>query len=302
MPRRRRRFTVLCTLVALSVLAVAADAGVVNRAVVGVAGRSATKGYSPTVAVVFASPDDYVLNCCVDGDSGSWKGPRYTSSTDPNLGGDSTIDWRATFTRGATSAEAAAQANLVQKWPVVSTSFQSVPHTIGTKRAGTIAGTAIVTKSPTLDAQYEVALAFPLCKGLFVVADFTLLAPPQDADGAEGRFLVNGRLASRWNTAKASTAARGVSVDGNLPPGQIVARAIGRQVFGTARDCLGHALSRVPVRLVPNGGSAITSTSGSFLINARKSGRFRVTATVAGSSASAAVTVKAPHTRTRTAR
>ena len=264
----------------------AVGAQVTNRAQVGVSGRNDTKGYAPSLAIVFASPSSYGAGCCVDSDSGEWKGPRY-AGTKANTGGDSTIDWRTTFTRASASPQGAAQANLVQHWPQLSTSTLAVPHTVAGTKVGTISGYVLTTRAPGSGAaQMEAALAFRLCKGLFVVAGFSLLAPQQDPDGLGGAFLVNGQSASSWNAAQAAAALQGVSVDGNLPPRSIVARASGRRIVGVARDCLGQPLVRLAVHLAPGGAVARTSSTGSFSVVVAKPGTYKITTALAGVSAS----------------
>jgi len=289
-----RRILGLLTVLATAILVADAGAGVVNRAAVGVSGRNDTKGYSPALAVVFSSPPDYVVDCCVDSDSGTWKGPPYASTSNANLGGDSKISWRAVFTRTAQTAGAAARANLVQNWPEVSTTTAAVPHTVAGRRVGSIPAFVLATRSPGFGAQVEVALAFPLCPGLQVVADFDLLSPQQDGDGLGGQYLVQNQVASAWNEAQAEAALAGVSLDGNLPPGKVTARRAGRRVVGKARDCRGHPLVGVPVRLVPGGRSTRTSATGTFALPAPKQhGRYRVTVSLAGRAASARVTAAA---------
>lgn len=278
----------LLTILAAGILAAAAGAGVVNRAPVGVPGRNETEGYSPALSILFASPPGYVVKCCVDNDSGDWKGPRYQDSQgNPPLTGDSTISWSATFTRTQTSPERAARAHLVQTWPDTSTGALAVPHTIAGKRVGSIPGFTLTTKAPGTSAKVEAALAFPLCKGLVVVAGFSLQSPYDDSDTAGGQFTVNGQLASSWNLAQAEAAMKGVSVDGNLPPGKIVAHVAGRKVIGKARDCRGQPLVGVRVRLVPGRVSARTNAGGKFAIPVRKPGRYRLTIALGGASKSA---------------
>jgi hypothetical protein len=283
----------LLTIVAAGVLVAGAGAGVVNRAPVGVSGRNDTRGYSPALSIVFASPPAYAVKCCVDNDSGDWKGPRYQASDNPSLGGDSSINWSATFTRSASSSEQAARAHLVQDWADVSTASLPVPHTIAGRRVGSISGFALTTKGPGQSAQVEATLAFPLCRGLFVVTDFVLLAPYEDPTGGGGTFTVDGQLASTWNLAQAATSMQGVSVDGNLPPGRVVAHVAGRRIVGTARDCRGGPLVGVRVRLTPGGASARTNGAGAFAIPVRRPGRYRVTATLAGTSVSKTISVRA---------
>jgi hypothetical protein len=277
--RARAGLFALATCAAFAV-SLAADAQVTNRAVVGVSGRNDTKGYAASLAVVFASPAAYDVGCCVDVDSGSWKGPHY-QATKASTGGDSSLDWRAVFTH-TSSSQAAAQANLTQHWPQLSTGSFAVPHTVHGTNVGTIPGFTLTTRSPGFNAQFETALAFPLCRGLFVVADFQTLAPQQDPDGLGGTYVVSGQSASAWNSAQITTAVQGVSVDGNLPPGNVVAHASGRRIAGVARDCIGQPLAGLTVRAVPGGASARTSATGSFSVTVRKAGAYRISAALGG--------------------
>jgi hypothetical protein len=268
----------------------AATAQVTNHAVVGIQGRNATRGYSSSLSIVFVSPAAYGPGCCVDSDSGEWKGPPYQSTTKGSApAGDSSLSYGASFTRDEPSAPAAAQADLVQQWPQTSTSAVAVPHTVVGKQVGTIPGYLVATRSPSFPAQVEDALAFPLCRGLFVVAGFSALSPQQDSDHVGGTYLVNGQTASTWNAAQVTEAVRGVSVDGNLPPGRVVARAIGRSIVGSARDCIGQPLVGLTVRAVPGGAAARTSATGAFSIRVKKAGTYRIGASLAGVTASSGV-------------
>jgi hypothetical protein len=158
-----------------------------------------------------------------------------------------------------------------------------VPHTVGGKKVGTIPGYVLTTRSPGSGAaQTEVALSFRLCKGLYVVADFDLLAPQQDPDGLGGTYTIGGQSASSWNAAQAAAAVQGVSVDGNLPPGKVVARASGRRIVGVARDCIGQPLAGLSVRALPGGATARTSATGAFAVAVAKSGTYRIAASLAG--------------------
>jgi hypothetical protein len=263
-----------------------ASAQVTNRAVVGIQGRNDTKGYAASLSIVFASPAAYGPGCCVDSDSGEWKGPPYQSTTKGSTSADSSLAYGAYFTRSASSAPAAAQANLVQHWPQISTSAVAVPHTIAGTKVGTLPGYLLATRSPGFPAQLEDALAFPLCRGLFVVAVLSALKPQQDSDGLGGTYLVNGQSASSWNAAQIAAAVQGVSVDGNLPPGKLVAHASGRRIAGVARDCIGQPLVGLTVRAVPGGAAARTSATGAFSIPVKKAGTYRIGASLGGTTAS----------------
>ena len=77
---------------------------------------------------------------------------------------------------------------------------------------GTIPAAALLTKAPgDNNAQYESALAFPLCRGLFATAKFSLLGPVSEyGSGPSDTFLVDGVPArsgtttARWRRSRRS--------------------------------------------------------------------------------------------------
>lgn len=267
--------------------AAGAGAQVTNRAQVGVSGRNDTKGYSPSLYIVFASPSAYRSGCCTDTDSGEWLGPKYQASGNPSLSGDSKIAWAGVFDRRPKSATAAANAALVQKWPQVSQKPMSVPHVVRGTTVGTIPGVAVLTRSPAEPAQHEAALGFPLCRGFYVATEFDLLAPFTDSTGGvAGQYMVNGTLASTWNRQQADAAVAGVRLEGYLPAASLTARRKGNAVVGVLRDCAHHPMPGVRVRI--GAASATTGPDGSFVVR-RKCARGRCPSVVKVSAGGATV-------------
>jgi hypothetical protein len=271
---------------------------VTNRVVVGLPGRNDTKGYSKTLFVDLASPPPYGKGCCVDVDSGEWTGPDYAAELKPDLGGKASIAWRVVFDRRPRTAIDAIRAHLVQGWPAEPFKPTAVPHIVktarGIRRVGTIPAEIGITHEPGSNAaQVEAAVAFPLCRGTYAVADFDLLEPEADTtNGVYGRYLIKGAVPSAWNRAAAVVAVQGVSVDGLLPAASIklhpavkVAGAppVPRTVRGAVLDCRGHVMPGVRVRIGRYSG--VTDAGGDFSIVVRTQGHFRAVAIAAGGTA-----------------
>jgi hypothetical protein len=224
--------------------------------------RNDPVGYSPALFVDFTSPPPYASGCCTDPDSGEWKGPPYAAEQKPDLGGTATIDWSATFDREPRTAIDAIRAHLVHHWPAEAFKPTAVPHVVktgrGARRVGTIPAEIGITHEPGSNAaQVEAAVAFPLCKGIFVVARFDLLEPgADDTNGVFGRYLIKGAVPSAWNRAAAIAAIQGVSVEGLLPArtiklgGSLKAAgspSVPATVIGSVLDCRGHVMPGVRV-------------------------------------------------------
>lgn len=256
----------------------AATAAPTDRVQVGRPGQNATAGFPLGLYTSVELLPDYRAVDRFDGTSRDWVGPRYSSGS---LGGDSTIDWHVGFVRAA-SAVAAAEGTLgVFPWPIVERPQVRVPHRVGSRTVGSIPAAALLTKGPgDNNAQYQSALAFPLCRGLFATAKFSLLSPSSDHTGDPSKpFLVNGVPARQWNHDRAVEALAQVTLDGYLPAGRVTARAAGRAVRGTVRDCRGHAMPGIQVRLV-SGRATVARTraaaNGSYRLTAPRPGRYRV--------------------------
>jgi hypothetical protein len=303
MSLRRVLVTIAGSGLALCAITVSAPArisssGVTNRVVVGLPGRNDTKGYSKALFVDFASPPPYGKGCCTDVDSGEWTGPEYAAEHKPDLGGKASIAWRTVFDRRPRTAIDAIRTNLVHNWPAEAFKPTAVPHIVktakGVRRVGTIPAEIGITHEPGSNAaQVEAAVAFPLCRGIYVVADFDLLKPDADTtNGVYGNYLIKGAVPSAWNRAAAVAAIQGVSVDGLLPAASIKLRPtikvvgappVPRTVNGTVLDCRGHVMPGVRVRIGRYSGS--TNAGGEFSIVVREQGRYHAVATAAGGTA-----------------
>ena len=277
-PTRRRHGGAAVLLGLFAVLLVpAADAATTDRVQVGRPGQNATAGYPLALYTSVELLPDYTGIGSFDGESRNWEGPAYESG---GLGGTSTIDWQVTFVRGGT-ADSAAQGALAISWPVAERPSVSIPHRIGSRVVGSIPAAALLTKAPgDNNAQFESVLAFPLCRGLFATTKFSVLNPGSEyASDPSTPFLVSGVPARTWNHDHALRSLGQVTLDGYLPVGRVSARAAGRIVRGTVRDCRGDAMAGVAVRLM-NGRSSVArapaAADGSFRLLAPHAGRYRV--------------------------
>ena len=261
------------------VLLSAATAATKDRVQVGRPGQNATAAFPLGLYTSVTVLPKYRALGLFDGESRNWAGPAYRAAS--GLGGrPSTIDWQVTFVRGG-SAAAAVRGSLTQAWAVAERPQVRVPHRVGARVVGTIPAAAVLTKAPgDNNAQYESALAFPLCRGLFATAKFSLVNPgAQYGTDPDDTFLVNGTPAQTWNHDRALDALRQVALEGHLPLGRITARAAGRAVTGTARDCRGDALAGIEVRL-SSGRTTVArakaTADGSYRLTAPRAGTYRV--------------------------
>lgn len=245
---------------------------------VGRPGQNATAGFPLGLFTGVATLPGYRAVGRFDGESRNWEGPEYRAGT---LGGTSTLDWQVTFDRPGSAAAMAAQA-LGLSWPVAEQPTVRIPHLVGTRNVGSIPALALLTKAPgDNNAQYESVIAFPLCRGLFVAAKFSLLSPGSEyATAPSDRFLVAGAPAKQWNHDRAIEALGQVTLEGHLPPGRVTARATGRSVTGTVRDCRGDPMAGIEVRLLRGRATAArarAAADGSYRLVARGPGTYRVT-------------------------
>jgi len=256
----------------------AATAATKDRVQVGRPGQNATAAFPLGLYTSVSLLPKYRALGRFDGESRNWAGPPYRSSS--GLGSASTLDWQVTFVR-AGSAAAAARGALALDWPVAERPQVRVPHQVGARVVGAIPAAALLTKGPgDNNAQYESVLAFPLCGGLFVTASFSLLSPGSDyASGPDDAFLVDGVPARQWNHDRALEALAQVALEGHLPLGRLTARAAGRAVTGTVRDCRGDAMAGIDVRLL-SGRAVVARTkaaaNGTFRLSAPRPGSYRV--------------------------
>lgn len=277
-------------------------AGVQDR--IGLRGQSGnpTDHYSPALAVVVASPPEYRRGCCYDSNGGEWVGPRYQATGRASLGADSKYDWTVGVAVKAGATRKALLDSLTHDWPVVAEGTRQVPHRVGGRAAGTIAGYWVLTRSTFYgaeDAQMEAAIGVPLCDGNTAYAKFGLLLPSGDsAGGAQGfgDYLINGKRPTVWNAEKAMQAVRGIRLEGNRPSARVTAARRGAALAGKVVDCANHPLAGLAVRLEQRVGrtwktvrNGKTGAAGAYVLATRGPGAYRV---VAGSRRSAAVTVR----------
>src|SRR5688500_2850716 len=286
---RRPRTSIAACALLLGVLVwalPAATAATKDRVQVGRPGQNATAAYPLGLYASVTLLPKYRALGRFDGESRNWAGPAYRASS--GLGSESTLDWQVAFVR-AGSAAAAARGALSQAWPVAERPQVRIPHRVGARVVGSIPAAAQLTKAPgDNNAQYESVLAFPLCGGLFATASFSLLSPGADyASGPDDAFLVDGVPARQWNHGRALAALAQVALEGHLPLGRTTARAAGRAVTGTVRDCRGDAMAGIDVRLL-SGRATVARTKaaadGSYRLVAPRPGTYRaeVAQTVTG--------------------
>ena len=284
------RSALLVALLACLVALPAATAATTDRVQVGREGQNATAGYPLGLFTSVTLLPDYRALGQFDGESRNWQGPNWG---DGSLGGKTTLDWQVSFGAAGSAAAAAAKA-LAQAWPVAERPRVRIPHRIGRRTVGSIPAVALLTKAPgDNNAQYESVVAFPLCRGLFVTAKFSLLNPVAEyATDPSDLFLVKGVPTRQWNHDRALAALGRVALEGYLPPGRVTGRAAGRTVTGTVRDCRGDAMAAIDVRLLRGSATVArtkASADGSYRLTAPGSGTYRVTValTVTGKGGSA---------------
>jgi hypothetical protein len=286
--RRRLLLVALVTgLTALTAWGQVAGAQSVERIQIADATRQ-QHGLPAGLVVELASPAAYDRQS-VSGDSGRWTGPRYEERGNPANSGFAALDWKMSFDeREGGDAEAITTANTVHRdWEREQRGQISVPHAVGTRVVGTIVGYYVMlTPGTGNDARFEGVVAFPLDVNLYAVAHFEAFEPPNDS------FVVNGSSsASAWNRGQILLSLVGISLQGNLPPKIVAARAYqrGRIVKGKVVDRFLDAVLGAPVSLERlTGGSWVrvagtrTSPRGFYAVRARKRGTYRVTVRMAG--------------------
>lgn len=305
---RRRTVVAACGLLVgvLTGMLPAATAATTDRVQVGRPGQNATAGFPLGLYTTVTVLPKYRALGRFDGESRNWAGPAYRAAS--GLGDrPSTIDWQVTFVRTGSAAAAARGALGGQPFPVAERPQVRIPHRVGARVVGSIPAAALLTKAPgDNNAQYVSTLAFPLCRGLFATATFSLMNPGSEyGTDSSDTFLVDGTPAKTWNHDRALEALAQVALVGHLPAGRVTARAAGRAVSGTVRDCRGDAMAGIEVRLA-SGRATVARTkataNGSYRLNAPGPGSYRVevalTVTGKGGSATrrdsraAAVTVR----------
>jgi hypothetical protein len=268
----------LVTVVLLACLAFvpAASAASKDRVQVGRPGQNATEGHPLALFVAVELLPEYRPSNRFDGDARSWEGPEYRAASLEAR--KATVDWQVTFAKGISLAEMTRNA-LAQDWPVAERPSVQISHLVGTRRVGSIRAVALLTEGPgTNNAQFESLVVFPLCRGVLAAAAFDLLSPSSVyAGGPSEPFLVKGSIPAReWNHDRALDALRHVTLEGYLPFGRLTARASGRAVRGTIRDCRGHPMAGIQLRLLRGGATVARARAGA-------DGSYRLPAPGAGS-------------------
>jgi hypothetical protein len=286
------RLLVLAVLAAGAAAAVA-RAATIDKVVVGVSGRNATQGFSPSLYVEVMVEPDYT-KVDFDGDSGNWAGPPYRSTTNPNLGGMSKAGWTVYFDKGRTVKQAQT-GHFVQSWAPFQAATIDVPHVVGQTRVATIKGDWLLTKGPgDHNVQFEGVLSFPLCRGVVVSAEFSFIEPFTDTDNLGGQIRVYPSIGDKdalsWNRDKAILAPSFIALLGYLPAARITPANILRkagdtshQIAGRVEDCTGAAMPGVTVRTGKVSGRA--DARGIFDLRVPKAGDYAVTATAGGGTA-----------------
>jgi len=285
--------------VALTAAASAAAAGGIERVQVGVSGRNATAGLSPSLYVDVPVVADY-RESKFDGEQGDWQGPDYhaTQSSDT---GRTDLSFRSVFDNHVGSAAAMAAKGLVHAtWQRDQTGAVRVPRVLGGRAVGSVGGVLVVYEEPIEgSARWEAVLSLTLCHGVYGAVDFYADAPPEDTSGTAGQYLVGSTPAKQWNHDHALAAVGGVKLDGPLPGGNVAAHASGSAVVGRVADC-GGGLEHVPLTLQRSAGGGwatvrrgTSGAGGAFRLPAAGAGSFRVVASLGPLSAtSASVTVR----------
>ena len=282
-PARRRpssaaRHALLLGVLTCLVALPAASAATADRVQVGRPGQNATAGFPLALFTSVTLLPDYRLLGRFDGESRNWQGPNWS---DGSLGGRTTLDWQVTFAPAGSAAAMARNALGGLAWPVAERPRVQVPHFVGKRKVGSIPAVTLLMKAPgDNNAQYESVLAFPLCRGVFAAAKFSLLNPGSEyASDPSVPFLVKGVPTKQWNHDRALAALGRVKLEGYLPPGRVTARAAGRSVTGAVRDCRGDAMAGVPLRLL-RGSATVARTraaaNGTYRLAAPGPGTYRV--------------------------
>lgn len=257
-------------------------------------GNQATRGFSPALAVALTIPNGLARACCYDDVSGTWVGPRYEATGNPNRGGTSEVDWVVTFDRGSRASMAALARRAVwRQGNTVSARKLVVSHVVAGKRVGTLAAYGLIQSEPAPSARHFAVVVVSLSRGLRAVVTFDLSAPFSDSAGSDGSFVIEGMPPSRWNLLRSQTAIRSVAIEGDLPPAHVSATGSRGHVVGRVSDQFHDPVSEIPVKLMRRAGAGwrivgrgTTISSGRYDFLAPGKGSYRVVATLSGSSKS----------------
>lgn len=277
-----RRVLLLAVLAACLVVLPAAWAATSDRVQVGQPGRNATEALPLALFITVTTLPEYSATGRFDGTSRTWKGPEFRSSAHRDR---ATLIWEVTFAASGSASRMASNALGSAAYPVAERPRVKIPHVVGKRSVGSLPAVALLTQAPgENNTQYESVVAFPLCRGVFAAAKFSLPDPgavygvsPSDP------VLVAGTVPARqWNHDRALAALRQVVLQGHLPTGRVTARANGRSVTGVARDCMGHPMAGVQINLVRGSGTvarAKAAANGSYKLAAPGAGTYRVAVT-----------------------
>lgn len=263
----------------------------IDNVVVGQSGRNATHGFSPSLYVQVMVEKEYT-KASFDGDSGSWVGPPYRSTTNPKLGGTAKFGWSVYFDKGI-SVEQAMAKHFIHGWAPFSAETVQILHVVGSTRVAQIKGSYRLTKGPgDANAQFEGVLSFPLCRGVVTSARFSLLEPYSITDGLGGQFRVIEQIGDKdalsWNRDAAALAPAYVALKGFLPVAQVTAThpiANPLLITGVVKDCTG---ARMPGAAVQVGRTTVrvrANARGVYLLHVKKAGTYVVVAQAGGGTA-----------------
>ncbi|MEX0675049.1 MAG: hypothetical protein WD067_09760 [Gaiellaceae bacterium] len=263
-----------------------------------IASAAEGKGYPASLAVMIASPPDYVLDYVGRlANDAQWKGPRYQATGLASLGGDAALGWSASVEKKPSNRQTIIDA-LVHDWDVVQEGSEPIERRVAGKSVGTLPGTWVLTQGSVMagEARYEAGLVFPLC-GRTAHLWISALLPSGDSAGGAMGFgeyrMADGSKPTAWNRAQVLATIQGVSVDGSMPAARLTAARRGRAIAGRAADCNGHPAAGLAVKLERRVGkrwvraaTGRTRADGSYSLPAKEAGPFRV---VVGSKRSAAI-------------
>ena len=240
--------------------------------------------------VELQSPNEYGRQSVLES-SGRWVGPRWEETGHPENAGLASLDWSVSFDERQGDAEQLSQASVRHKdWVRDQRGGLSVPHVVGNRNVGTVLGYYVmVSPAAASDARFEGVLAFPLDTNLHALLHFEALEPAADS------FIVKGTVAGKaWNRGQILLALSGVRLQGNLPPKIVAARSVerGRFVRGKVVDRFLDAVLGARVALERSAGGGWTKVAGAktdrrgfYALRAKRRATYRVTARLAGFSA-----------------
>lgn len=287
---------VAACLAAFSGALVALPAGASSTAAVvrvAVAGPGVTPAFPKGVSIELRAPPSYKSQA-FSGTSGSWLGPEYWASGNPNLRGHTSIEWEVRFVHGFKSPRPAAWAGLKMGWHFVRKDPIAVPHVGAGRVLGTIFGFTVLTRGRKANnASYEGAMAFPVARRAYAQLRFVLDHPPSNSAGAAGEYLVNGQVSpSAWEHGQVFWSFSGARLIGRLPPKKVLVGVKNSVVHGRVHDYFKHPVPRARVTLerhAKSGWASVRTSQanrrGRFSLPAAPKAVYRVHATAAGSGA-----------------